>query len=125
MSNPSNQVMDTDSLPIDQFMARMIRTFGRCMSLKRIYLAGIHLEMQYKACPEIRPQKADPFFIRVGPKMVLCVKKRPSLHINLRKLTTNPRKGSTTARLMTCARFCFRSGLASPLSSASSAAGTD
>lgn len=71
MSNPSNQVMDTDSLPIDQFMARMIRTFGRCMSLKRIYLAGIHLEMQYKACPEIRPQKADPFFIRVGPKMVL------------------------------------------------------
>ncbi|KAG0666642.1 hypothetical protein C6P46_004308 [Rhodotorula mucilaginosa] len=71
MSNPSNQVMDTDSHPIDQFMARMIRTFGRCKSLKRIYLAGIHLETLYEACPEIRPQKADPFFIRVGPKMVL------------------------------------------------------
>ncbi|GAA5989197.1 hypothetical protein JCM10908_001205 [Rhodotorula pacifica] len=70
-SNPSNQVMDTDSLPIDQFMARMIRTFGRCKSLKRIYLAGIHVKTLLEACPEIDPQNLHPFFIRVGPKLVL------------------------------------------------------
>lgn len=73
MSNPSNQVMDSDSMPVDQCMARMLRTYGRCKSLKMIYLAGIRLETLYEACPEIKPQNAHPFFIRVGPKMVLCV----------------------------------------------------
>ncbi|GAA5860563.1 hypothetical protein JCM3774_006208 [Rhodotorula dairenensis] len=71
MTVPSNQVMDSDSLRIDQYMARMLRTFGRCQSLKRIYLAGIHLESLYEACPEIKPQNGKQFFIRVGPQLVL------------------------------------------------------
>lgn len=66
-------MQDTGELPIDQFMAKMLRTFGRCKNLKRIYLAGIHLETLIEACPEIKPQNAHPFFIRVGPKMVLYV----------------------------------------------------
>lgn len=125
MSNPSNQVMDTDSLAIDQFMARMIRTFGRCKSLKRIYLAGIHLETLYEACPEIRPQKADPFFIRVGPKMVLCVEEEILRYRHPEADDGIPLTGSTTAKLTTSARFCSPSALASPLSSASSAPTTD
>ncbi|GAA5996437.1 uncharacterized protein JCM10292_007607 [Rhodotorula paludigena] len=70
-SIPNNQIMDCGEASIIDKMAAMIRTYGRFSNLKRIYLAGIHLESFLEAIPELRLQDRSSFHTHVAPKMVL------------------------------------------------------
>ncbi|GEM11629.1 hypothetical protein Rt10032_c16g5646 [Rhodotorula toruloides] len=66
----NNQVIDVGEAPIDRRMANMIELYGQAPNLKRIFLAGIHLETLPDSCETLKPGSGQ-FFIRVAPKLVL------------------------------------------------------
>lgn len=66
----NNQAIDVGEAPIDRFMANMIELYGQAPNLKRIFIAGIHLETLLDSCEKLKPGSGQ-FFVRVAPKLVL------------------------------------------------------
>ncbi|BGP30216.1 hypothetical protein JCM10296v2_001968 [Rhodotorula toruloides] len=66
----NNQAIDVGEAPIDRFMANTIELYGQAPNLKRIFIAGIHLETLLYSCEKLKPGSGQ-FFVRVAPKLVL------------------------------------------------------